>query len=79
MLPDDPDAQARFFYLTILLAAIATGLFFRYRNRLGTALQHAAIWALIFVGAIVAYGFKDHLTSQLFPGPHARSGPRRSS
>ena len=31
-------------------------------------LQHAAIWVLIFLGATLAYGFKDQLTSQLYPG-----------
>lgn len=67
MLPDDPDAQARFFYLAILGCAIAVGLFFQYRRRLGTALQHAAIWLLLFAGFTIAYGFKDHLASQLFP------------
>ena len=67
MLPNDPDAQARFFYLAILGMAVASGVFYNYRDRLGTALQHAAIWALIFVGVTIAYGFKDHFTSQLYP------------
>ncbi|MDH3668832.1 MAG: TIGR02281 family clan AA aspartic protease [Paracoccaceae bacterium] len=67
MLPEDPDAQARFFYLAILGSAIAIGLFVRYRGRFGAAMQHAAIWVLIFVGFTIAYGFKDQLASQLFP------------
>ena len=67
MLPDDPDAQARFFYLALLGIVIAAGLIHFYRHRLGTALQHAAIWALIIAGLVVAYGFKDELASQLFP------------
>jgi len=67
MLPDDPDAQARFFYLALLGMVIASGVFYNYRNRLGTALQHAAIWVLIFLGATIAYGFKDQLTMQLYP------------
>lgn len=67
MLPDDPDAQARFFYLAILGSAIASGLFFRYRHRLSAALQHAAIWVLIFAGVTIGYGFKDQLISQLYP------------
>ena len=68
MLPDDPDAQARFFYLAILGGAVAIGLFARYRQRLGTMLQHVAIWVLLFVGFTIAYGFKDQLISQLYPG-----------
>jgi aspartyl protease family protein len=68
MLPDDPDAQARLFYLALLGMALAGGVFYNYRARLGTAVQHAAIWLLIFLGVIIAYGFKDQLTSQLYPG-----------
>jgi aspartyl protease family protein len=67
MLPADPDAQARFFYLAILGMAVAAGVFYNYRDRLGTALQHAAIWALIFVGVTIAYGFKDNFNAQLYP------------
>jgi aspartyl protease family protein len=77
MLPDDPDAQARLFYLALLGMVIAGGVFYNYRNRLGTALQHAAIWVLIFLGATIAYGFKDQLTSQLYPGT-ARSVDART-
>ncbi len=68
MLPDDPDAQARLFYLALLGMVIAGGVFYNYRDRLGTAVQHATIWVLIFLGATIAYGFKDQLTSQLYPG-----------
>jgi len=77
MLPDDPDAQARLFYLAILGMAIACGVFYNYRNRLGTAVQHAAIWVLIFLGVTIAYGFKDQLTSQLYPDS-ARSVDERT-
>ena len=68
MLPDDPDAQARLFYLALLGMALAGGVFYNYRDRLGTAAQHAAIWVLIFLGVTIAYGFKDQLASQLYPG-----------
>ncbi len=67
MLPDDPDSQARLFYLAILGMALIGGVFYNYRNRLGTAVQHAAIWVLIFLGVTIAYGFKDQLTTQLYP------------
>jgi aspartyl protease family protein len=67
MLPDDPDAQARLFYLALLGMVIASGAFYNYRNRMGAAVQHAVIWVLIFLGATIAYGFKDQLTTQLYP------------
>lgn len=68
MLPDNPHDQARLFYLSLLGILIASGLFYRYRARLGTALQHMAIWGLIFAGLTIAYGFKDQLLTQLQPG-----------
>lgn len=66
MLPDDPDAQARLFYLSLLGAFIVVGVFARYRDRMGQAMQHMAIWALIFVGVVLAIGFADPLRQQLF-------------
>lgn len=67
MLSDDPESQARLLYLSLLGAVVALGLFYHYRNRLGAAMQHAAIWGLIFIAAVAAYGFKDHIKSALFP------------
>lgn len=67
MLPDDPDAQARLFYLAMLGMVVASSVFFGYRRRLGAAVQHAAIWVLIFLGATLAYTFKDPLIAQLYP------------
>lgn len=66
MLPEDPDAQARMFYLVLLGAAISVGVFARYRHRMGQAVQHMAIWALIFVGLVLAIGFAEPLRQQLF-------------
>ena len=68
MLPLDPDAQARVFYLVLLGAFLLVYLFSTYRHRLGQAVQHAAIWVLIFVGAVIAVGFWEPLTSQLYVG-----------
>ncbi|HET7408819.1 MAG TPA: TIGR02281 family clan AA aspartic protease [Paracoccaceae bacterium] len=62
----DPDTQARLFYLVLLGAFILVAVFTQYRGRLGQAAQHAAIWALIFIGAVIAIGFKDQLTGQLY-------------
>ena len=61
----DPGAQARLFYLALLGMAVLTAGFAFYRGRLGTALQHAAIWALIVAGLVIAYGFSDVLRREL--------------
>lgn len=70
----DADAQARAFYLVLLGAFFAVAVFSHYRGRLGQAAQHAAIWGLIFVGVILAIGFKDTLTGQLYPSHGAPAG-----
>ncbi|MEM9063406.1 MAG: TIGR02281 family clan AA aspartic protease [Pseudomonadota bacterium] len=66
MLPDDPDSQAQLFYLIILGGAVLLWVMRDYAGKLSQAMQHAAIWALIFVGVIIAIGFKDVLIAQLF-------------
>lgn len=76
MLPDDPQAQARLLYLALLGMALASGMVYRYRGRLGTALQHAAIWVLIFLGATLAIGFREPLLNQLNPDRAARMSDR---
>jgi aspartyl protease family protein len=63
----DPVSQARFFYLAILLLALAASLVAAYRGRLSQGLQHAAIWALIFAGVVIAYGFRGQLAGELTP------------
>jgi aspartyl protease family protein len=63
----DPFSQARFFYLAILLLALAASLVAAYRGRLGQGLRHAAIWALIFAGVVIAYGFRGQLADELTP------------
>ena len=65
-MPDDPDMQARIIYLSLFGIAILVGLFSIYRNRLSQAMQHAAIWALIFVGFILAFSFAEPLKQALF-------------
>lgn len=64
-MPFDADTQARIFYLVLLGAFVAVWVFQRYRGRVGQAAQHLAIWGLIFVGVVLAYGFSDTLTRQL--------------
>ncbi len=70
----DPDTQARVFYLVLLGAFVVVAVFSRYRGRLGQAAQHAAIWGLIFIGVILAIGFKDQLTGQLYVDHAVPSG-----
>lgn len=60
---------AHAFYLLALMLMLSAGLFAAYRDRFGTMLQHAAIWALIFAGVVIAYGFREVLTAQLSPAP----------
>ncbi len=69
MLPDAPFDQARLFYLALLGAFVLVWLFARYRGRLGQAAQHAAIWGLIFMGAVLVFGFWGDLQRFTTGGP----------
>ena len=46
------DQIAQLAYLSLWGLALAGAVFVTYRGRMGQAAQQAAIWALIFVGAI---------------------------
>lgn len=61
------DDKAYAFYLILLLSAIAAGYLFSHREKFSKTLQQAMIWGLIFIGVVIAYGFKDTLKSQVFP------------
>lgn len=67
------DERAYFFYLLILLLFIGSGFLFGYRQKLSTTLQQAAIWVLIFVGVVIAYGFSDTLKQQIMPSRATQS------
>lgn len=64
----DPNTQAQIFYLVLLGAFLLVAVFAHYRGRMGQAAQHAAIWGLVFVGVVIAIGFRDELTQQLYSG-----------
>jgi len=49
------------------LLFIGGSFLFSRRGKLNQTLQQAMIWGLIFVGAIIAYGFKDVLKAQIYP------------
>jgi len=65
-LPSNFD-PAMLIYLLILLIGVGSFIFGDFRNKLSQNLQSAAIWVLIFFGAVVIYGFKDSIEGQLFP------------
>lgn len=51
-----PDQTARLIYLALLGAALAFWFFVQNREKMGRKLQYAAVWGLIFVGAVAAAG-----------------------
>lgn len=65
MLPDNPNDQARMFYLILLLLAISGGAFYYYRDRLGKAVRDAAAWVAIFAVTILAVSFWEPLKQSL--------------
>ena len=64
----DNDIYAQIIYLVLLGLLLAAGLWTRSRNNLSQTAQHAAIWVLIFIAAIAAFGVwgdvERHLGSQ---------------
>ena len=52
----DSEIALRLVYLLLLLGALVGSYFFLTRRRMRVAVQQAASWAFIFIGAIVAYG-----------------------
>ncbi|MCP5087060.1 MAG: TIGR02281 family clan AA aspartic protease [Rhodobacteraceae bacterium] len=62
------DDLAYLSYAGLFLLVFGSGFLYSRRGKMGQTLQMAAIWALIFVGIIIVYGFKDTLQGQLFPG-----------
>ncbi len=58
---------AQIVYLSLIGIAAGSYVLVAYRGRLGSMLQAALIWLLIFMAALVAYGFRDTIRQQLFP------------
>ena len=54
--------SASLIYLLLLGAALAFWFFIQNRDSLNRKLQQAALWALIFVGAMAAYGLWDDIS-----------------
>lgn len=57
----------RLTYFVLLLAAIGGYFFVQNRHRLGQMIQHAAIWALIFLGVIAAMGLWSDIRHTVLP------------
>lgn len=64
------DQIASLLYLVLLGTAIAGYFVVQNRSRMGTALRHAALWGLIFLGTIAAIGLWDDVRRQV-PGQAA--------
>ncbi len=62
------DQSLQAIYLVVLLAAVVGTLFFGNRQSLGKTVQQIAIWAMIFLGVIAAYGLWGDLRRQIVPG-----------
>jgi aspartyl protease family protein len=54
-------------YLSLLGTALVFMVFVRGRQSLGKGLQHLAIWALIFLGALAAVGLWSDIRSTVMP------------
>ena len=54
-------------YLVLLAAAIGGSAIVAGRSKMGKMAQQAAIWALIFVGVIGAYGLWEDISSDVNP------------
>ncbi|NDV01619.1 retropepsin-like aspartic protease family protein [Pseudoroseicyclus tamaricis] len=61
------DEMMRLVYLGLLGAAILGWFIMSNRGRLGRAASQAAVWGLIFLGAIAAYGLWDDIQSEIRP------------
>ncbi len=54
-------------YLIVLLAAVGSWVFVQNRQSWGKTAQQLAIWALIFLGVIAAYGLWSDIRSTVMP------------
>ena len=62
-----PGDIAYFVYMAIFGLVIGSYVLRTYRGRMGTMVQQAVIWVLIFLAAVIIFGFKEQLQRQLFP------------
>ncbi|AML53125.1 retropepsin-like aspartic protease family protein [Falsihalocynthiibacter arcticus] len=67
------DDTGRLIYLVLLGTVIASWFFVQNRQSMGKTLQQGALWGLIFVGFVAAFGLwenikSDHATQSSFQG-----------
>ena len=70
----DPGDFPRLIYLILLLAMVLFWYMRGRRRNAGRGLKHMLIWVLIFAMVIIAYGFRDTLKRELFPGTPLPAG-----
>lgn len=70
----DTDTTMRVIYLVLLGSVVAFYFFVSHRQRLGQAVQQAAIWFFIFLGAVLAYGIWDDVKGIAVPQQAVISG-----
>ena len=63
----DGDQIARLLYLVLLGGALGSYFLLSGRERLGQTARHAALWGLIFVGAIAGVGLWSDVRDQVAP------------
>lgn len=61
------DQVANILYLSLMGAAIAGWFFMQTRQNLSKTAQQAAVWGLIFVGAVAAAGMWGDIRQQVMP------------
>lgn len=64
----DADDLPRLIYLVLLLAVVGGYFIVENRKRLGRTAQQAAIWGLIFLGAVAAAGLWSDIRRNTLPG-----------
>ena len=70
------DDTARFIYLGLLFAVIGGVFLVENRKQMGQTVKQAAIWVLIFVGAVAGIGLWDDIRQDLAPRQTAFDGGR---
>lgn len=70
-----PDDTASLVYLLLLFLLVAGAYLVVSRGRMGQVLTQAALWALIFLGTIAAYGIWPEVRSALLPSQAAVLAP----
>ncbi|MCR9150306.1 MAG: TIGR02281 family clan AA aspartic protease [Rhodobacteraceae bacterium] len=61
------DQTARLVYLSLILLVIGGAYVLSHRRRIGQMLRHAAIWGLIFIGALAAVGLWQDIRRDVLP------------